>query len=618
MDKPRDDEEAGGPPHRQLPHDLFVRVLQLLPPNEVALSGRLACKDAAQHLHLPHHCTVLFSQPLPPHAASSPPLAAQQAIRQLSFRRKLWLLSTAASSGCVTNLALAWQLLHPSLFPELLQLPQIPGFYVQQYEGKSRPDPGTAALRSGHPHLLPWLLQHCRALLHPQRMLAAAAAHCDLAALQSAWRLLVEVSPDLSLNNEVLEAAAGSATPDAVAKVEWVLREGAGSCRLMPAVAEAAAGSGDLGRLQWLAEQGCPGLATPRTLMAALRHAPLGVCGWLAEQEGCLAPSAFTFDAGMAAAASGSVTKLQWLQAQGVPLGGLWTACHAARHGQVDTLRFLLQGWSGAKSHKRRHLLWGMLIGSAVASGSIPTAEVVLHAGCPVPPGAYGGAMNCGAARLGMVRWLIEEARCPFGDRSLGALLDHFGNVGGEAGAGEVLAMARLLLQAGCPLGDCTAALNQAAFRGDLGLVRFLHEECGCAFSQETLPCAAAGGCEAVLEWLVSEGGVRVGAGYGDGGGGGGGGAVEGCWTDAGRKGDLCTLECLRRLEVPWCAGVLAEAVSMGCPLAVLRWMVGQGAPAGRAALEAAVGAAEERARSGTAGGEDGPLVAWLQGLGDR
>ncbi len=109
---------------------------------------------------------------------------AAAALQHLPFRCKLKTLSRAAESGCEANVELAWQLLQPHVFPELLQ--------TSHYNDFSHParDVGSAAVSSGLAHLLPSLEQRCPGLLDPGRTLEAAARQCDLAGLQAAWGLL--------------------------------------------------------------------------------------------------------------------------------------------------------------------------------------------------------------------------------------------------------------------------------------------------------------------------------------------------------------------------------------------------------------------------------------------
>ncbi len=331
---------------QQLPTALQLHILSFLPPNDRALSGRFVCRDADDALSGPQHCTASLPQPLPPHAAPWAQQAGQQHVRELPFRHKFHLLCAAARSGSEVNLEVAWVLLEPSVFPELLQ--------NEPDEYNLHPDPGVAAVRAGRPHLLGWLLRRCPRLVQPEEVLAAAALHRPLAELQQVWDTLRDHSISSSGNNSsssnnnnssdrssssrgggshsrgvrltqaVLNAAAKSHTPDAVAKLEWLLLAGADSCLLRLSTAVAAACSGDLGRLRWLRDLGCPfGKAA---LCAALEEASLPVAQWLVDEGVCELPlrageseegsSWHTF---LHAAARGTdgVVKLRWLQDQG-------------------------------------------------------------------------------------------------------------------------------------------------------------------------------------------------------------------------------------------------------------------------------------------------------------
>lgn len=163
------------------PRELQAEVHALLPPNEQAVAGRLVSLYASR---LPGGSrTACFGQPLSPAALSAawrPHM--QQAFTQHTFKDKLGVLSISAASGSATNLVLARRLLHPGLFPELLQHNQgyryqKPAFYKT---ADGSPDAGTAAVRAGHAAtMLPWLVGHgCP--LHPGKTIEAAAQHCDL------------------------------------------------------------------------------------------------------------------------------------------------------------------------------------------------------------------------------------------------------------------------------------------------------------------------------------------------------------------------------------------------------------------------------------------------------
>ncbi len=281
----------------ELPSELFLRILSLLPPHDLALSGRLSCKAAAQRFSEPHHRTVCIDQPLPNHTVTttttttnvqtasnmtittatsvttaSPWLlvSATAPMRELTFRRKLLLLCRAAASGCAANVEVAWQVLQPHVFPELLQSSHYCRTVLQRYWVQDPvPDVGSAAVASGLAHLLPALVQRCPGLLDPSRTLEAAARHCPLAGLQAAWGLL-EQRLQSSLEEETVQlpdshaervqrlwqrmiaAAAGSTVPEATSKMEWVLAHAPAACDRVSILAHAcgaAAASGDLARV---------------------------------------------------------------------------------------------------------------------------------------------------------------------------------------------------------------------------------------------------------------------------------------------------------------------------------------------------------------------------------
>ncbi len=96
---------------------------------------------------------------------------------------------------------------------------------------------------------------------------------------------------DLALGSGVLDAAAGSPGPAAVEKVDWVLSHSSRRCSLAHGTAVAAVHSGDLGRLRWLHDRGCP-MGFMAALKCALEHAGLAVAQWLVDEAGCELPAA--------------------------------------------------------------------------------------------------------------------------------------------------------------------------------------------------------------------------------------------------------------------------------------------------------------------------------------
>ncbi len=635
---------------RQLPPDLQLHILSLLPPNEIACTARLTSKGAAQRFSTPHHLTAFFSLPLPPHVTAPCWIhAVQPAAHSLSHKQRLLLPSTAARSGSTTNLALAWELLQPCLLSQLLQS----GHYTRHLSVCGI-DPGVAAATAGHVHLLPWLLIH-NLTLPSTRILAAAAQHCNLASLRTAYQLICEHSArsissgstgagnpqrtrvDLLLRDSVLDAAAASLTQDANEKVAWLLeqqqqqqqqhdsRAGVSSettalccspkLSLRPATAVAAAAAGNLHLMQWLRQQGCK-MGRYEVLASALRHGDLAAVRWLVEEAGCSLPAAHQHGLPVAAAASGSVPLLKWLLARGVVPVTESAMVAAAAAGALDAVRFL--------HHECGQELTRAVFSAACGSGCIPTAAFLHQAGCPMGHNAYLSTAQRGDAA--MVTWLAAEAHCPRGPNTVTTLVVWWpwkrtcGGGGGVArpavagGAGTLqeglLASVRLMVEAGAPTGG-TVTLNQAAGRGDLGLVRYLHEAAGCALDSSTMCWAAKGGCPALTEWLVTQGrGLPPQPSSGPS-------LVGDPYVAAGRNNDLATLECLRRLGVGMRRGALPAAVWEACDVEVLRWLVGQGAAADGEvlgeALEAAVGQRGPRGSVVVGGGLE--VVVWLKEL---
>ncbi len=604
----------------QLPLALQQHILSFLPPNDRALSGRLVSAYAAAGLTGPDHCTASLSQPLPPHAVPWAVEVGQQHARQLTLRHKQQLLCAAAVSGSEVNLEVARAMLQHSVFPGPLQRV----FHIVPY-----PDPGLAAAKAGHAHLLGWLMQHCRELVDTDRTLGAAAQYCDLAGLQVACEALrqedtgeghaggsSEHTQGPTDIQRALDAAAGSATPDAVAKVEWLLAVEGGRCRLQESTATAAARSGDLGRLRWLREQGCP-MGGSDVLQSALRHADLAVAEWLVGEAGCGLPGAAGHQwvrvAHEAAGSRDGVPKLQWLRERGAPPPGGQLVCAAAAAGQMEVVRHLLSGLEPAAAHDaaQRAAAW------AVGSGRIPMVEVLIHSGATISPGEYAWSSLsahymykdrlAGVDSVAMVRWLAREARASAAGLDLPSLIERWPRHTPACSRDLLEAVQLLVGEAGCRGWDAERALKEAAVRGDLALVQYLlQQRPGCRPGYAVLREAVRSGNQVLLEWLVAQHpGCLGGPGAGEEG-------HFGLYVSAAFNGDLGTLTGLRRLGVPW--GVkdsVVEGVWAGCRMPALRWLVEQGALVGsRNRLKSEV---HQSVRRGSLRAED---VAWLRSLG--
>ncbi len=580
-------------PWKQLPSPLQLHILSFLPANDRALSGRLVSPDAADALREPQHCTTFLSQPLPPHAVPWAVEAGQQHVRQLPFRHKLQLLCTAAASGSEVNLEVALELARPSVFPEVLQ--DCDETWPQR---GPPPNPGVAAVRAGHLHLLGWLLHRCHAIVWPRAVLEAAAQHCNLAGLQAVWEAL-QVHPRMvgrkgeeegreeeeegeegdddhaAVLQALLDAAAGSATADAVAKMEWLRGVGGAGCSLKQSTVEAAARSGDVGRLRWLQDHGCP-VGTQDVLCFALQHADLAVAQWLADEAGCALPAeqgdGTAWECLMYPAArspSDAVAKLQWLHERGSPppdTPGMHVLYALGQGGQVEVLRYLqsLPGFSGQQD------LWKLRF-NALRDGNMPMLEQLHAAGVVLAKDAYSDAAASGS--LAMVQWLVREAKAPAAGARLDDVIENWPQVSTASSRDLLQAVQLLVEEAGCTDWVTKDAVYAAADRGDLALVRYLLQQRPQLVYQpdgDTAEAAVKAGCEALLEWLAGQPGWSDSLQ-----------AFQPYITAAARR-DRGTLGTLRRLGVPWEAGgVVAQAVGDGCQVPALRWLVEHGAPVG-------------------------------------
>lgn len=92
----------------RLPRDLLNRLASLLPPNDVALGLRLACRPLAAALCQPHHATVRLSQPVHSRAFAAR-WGCPGATQRLTLLERLDLLRLLAASGVVPNFLLLYK-----------------------------------------------------------------------------------------------------------------------------------------------------------------------------------------------------------------------------------------------------------------------------------------------------------------------------------------------------------------------------------------------------------------------------------------------------------------------------------------------------------------------------
>ncbi len=580
---------------RQLPTAIQLHVLSLLPPNERALSGRFVCREAADAFSEPQHCTASLSQPLPPHAAPWAIDAGQQHVIQLPFEHKPLLLSTTACIGSKVNLEVAWALLEPSIFPELLQIHQ-DTFWADRMMPC---DPGVTAVKAGHPQLLGWLVRRCPVLQRPGDVLAAAVEHCDLAGLQAAWEavgndMCSRLDRDSSYCSYVtaLGAAVQSALPDAVAKAEWMLGKDTTGYGTLRHTVESALLSGDPRRLRWLLDHGVVATWKSQVLPTrVLEQLSLDKVQLLVDEAGCRLPEPGVSSGQWepllqsAARSSDGVAKLRWLQQRGAPPLGSdeqllqGVVMEATKAGQEDALRYILDA-SGPGVVLRAPQ--GELGTAAARSGSIATATLLRQTGLVFGAEAYEAAARAGS--VDMVRWLATEAGVPADGVKIRDVMCWWPDTARSDRRNRLDAVAELV-GAGYRSWDEESVLSFAMVRGDLALVQYLYglqqqqQQPGCWLEEEAVSVAVFGGCEALLEWLAAQPGGLSGGEGGD------------LYLWAAKRGDRGTMAALRRLGVPWgLEQMVARAVFSGTSLAAVCWLVEHGAPVGsREALVSAL-----------------------------
>ncbi len=392
--------------------------------------------------------------------------------------------------------------------------------------------------------------------------------------------------------------------------MEWVLSRGKGSCSLQGSTAAAAARSGDLGRLRWLRDRGCP-VGGMRVLECALQHADLAVVQWLVDEAGCELPAV---DSNWkwhvllreAAWSQDAVAKLQWLRERGAPplhaaagddfLAELAGSVVAA--GRVDVLQHL-RSLPGLTPEQDQRLLQAAF---ASPVKDTPMLEYLRWAGMELTPAAYSRA----AGRLDTVRWFARQVSSRPSTEHLTRLIVVWPWDAPTHSRDLLQAVQLLVGQVGCTdwvvqQWQTEQLVCAAARRGDLALVQYLLQQLpGYRPGREVLAAAAEGGCEALLEWLVEQHPGCLAGRWG-----------EQAYIAPAKNGDRGTLAALRRLGMPWGADdVVVWAVRWGCPVPGLRWLVEQGAPVGGArAMEDAVAGSRSHLSA-----EEG---AWLRDLAE-
>ncbi len=619
-----DDEQGNTPNSASQNHTnggTLICVLGFMHANDMATSGRLLCRTAANWFSSVQHRSVDISHPLPPHVADTPTLAAgvEPVLHNMSMRRKLLWLSTAAASGGDANLQVAWRGLRSRLFPDLLQTK----YYMTLYPDVM--DPATAASESGQFHAIPEVLETCPGFVRPFDLLSSLAEYGACSGpfgLAATWSRLYTADPrrlSKALNDpSIMQAAMASRTPDARDKIAWLVKKGATAYSphfclkaLAPRIPFMAAQGGGLDRLVWLGAADGRDAERDEVLGAALMHCDLASVLWLLSKTRCTLPVGSPvahvgpweirkWQALLSAAACSrydGVAKLQLLRRYWAPLHvasvAAETAMIAAGAGELGSLQYIHKVAGAAVLADRK------LVTTAVQSGSTPTVAWLLQRRCRIDKEALEVAAQRGD--LAMVRWLLQEAKLRPDDLDLGHRFIALWPYRSRWDSARLLEAVLLVLQASAaaaappaaraasaaaagrgsrplPL-QLTSALSAAATRGDLDLVCLLVDELELVPNAAVFAAAAGSGCEALLEWLAARGCP----------------SSADAWVQAARLADQQVLATMRRLGVPWDEGVLSEAASAMVPEPVLEWLEAECAPA-KVQEEGAVVAAIEDA----------------------
>ncbi|KXZ46040.1 hypothetical protein GPECTOR_47g315 [Gonium pectorale] len=454
------------------------RVASFMDHNEVVLNFSRV-DGATWTLRSRGYQALRLSQPVPPHVFSAHWLAPG-ATRCLTLARRRQLMSLTAASGVVANLDVAhqaagclltykvfeaaaaagklascqWLLEHgcPTFDPRCMQGSNLlsaaaSGGHRHVCEWLLGLDPrfnlnwtadgAAAAAHRGHVAVMDWLLwrripvRQTRSdhnAYHAGALLFGAAIGCDLPTLQRLWPgrsgrggIMAQAK-----RSALLEAAAGSPTPDWQAKVEWLEAQGctpadcvkAAACPDAPArlawlrgrgyrldrfAVSGAAGAANMPALQYLLDE--VGVSPEAVLQGALMAA---TCGHLAVLQALHAAGAqlgrLALDVGVAAAKGGHLQVLAWLVetlGRNVVLLDARLFSAAAESGSVQMLAWLRE--RGCAWHQ--HFLGDPYTGAA-ESGCEEALEWLAGRGCPMPNTGEPYVKACGNRDVATLRCL--------------------------------------------------------------------------------------------------------------------------------------------------------------------------------------------------------------------
>ncbi|GLC49366.1 hypothetical protein PLESTB_000211800 [Pleodorina starrii] len=523
--------------------ELVVHIASFLSPNEVACSFRLVNKFTSKHCQ--GWKLVRLSQSVPHHAFVKR-WGDERCARGLTFGQRQELLCLTARSGVIANLEFAVAVVGCPLTSEV--------YY--------------AAAGGGHRDACIWLEDRgCPRVERAAVQDAARAGHAEIVR----WKL--PQFPDFT--GLVLHAAADGGHR---ALCEELLPAGAGPACIQAAAFQAAE-SGHVELTDWLLgllKERNLGPGFDREFDLVLLHAARGFelpalqRLYHSRLSSSAAQEAFRTGHGpnMAAAALASATpdwraKLEWLEAEAgcrlskESLGSFWNVfgnstlpdvlgrvtllrergmLHVGRclRSAVSHTNLLLIHYLKSEGLLAAASLDGDIMETAAKEGDLAVLAELLAAGGPIGPGAVLTAAEYG--HLHVLCWMASPESSPAAVKAL-----------------------RLAL--------VNPELTwRAAGSGSLEVMEWLWEQ-GCRqLDEKVFTAAVKAGNAVLLEWMVA----------------------RGCpmWSEAylvaGRRCDMATLRCLRRLGWPWGPDTFNRAVNdnnTSCCLEVLRWLEAEGCP---------------------------------------
>ncbi|PNH06860.1 Ankyrin repeat domain-containing protein [Tetrabaena socialis] len=291
-----------------------------------------------------------------------------------------------------------------------------------------------AAARNGHVGLMDWLLARTVGQgPDVQRLLAAAAAGCDLPTLQRLHHTYLDSRGEElpgAQHGQVLAAAAGSPTADWRGKVEWL--EGRGYPWTERACNEVAQRLDGRDRLVRLQQWGYP--ISSVAAREAAEHGNADALAFVSAQRDVVLGEEFTSYTARFAALGGHLAVLQVLHAHAVPMDRHVVRSAAAR-GHLSVVAWLVEtlGAAGALSADA--------FTSAAASGSAELVAWLHEHACPWDASVFATAASAGSEE--QLEWLAERG-CSMGDD---------GKPYRRALANADLAVLRCLRRLGCPWG---------------------------------------------------------------------------------------------------------------------------------------------------------------------